>query len=70
MFTSSLQLKFTGRVYVIYDDTIAGDWTYPVNRREVISNSWLCNGLSGTTRSPGACDPLSCVRALFPLLYS
>ncbi|KAF1382814.1 hypothetical protein PFLUV_G00147700 [Perca fluviatilis] len=37
---------------------------------EVISNSWLCNGLSGTSRSPGACVPLSCVRALFPLLYS
>lgn len=30
----------------------------------------LCNGLSGTPRSPGACDPLSCVRALFPPSYS
>lgn len=33
------------------------------------SHSRLCNGLSGTPRSP-ACVPLSCVRALFPLLYS
>lgn len=32
--------------------------------------SRLCNGLSSTSRSPGACVPLSCVRALFPLLYS
>lgn len=46
--------------------------TLPVDNRFLspLSSSRLCNGLSGTSRPPGACVPLSCVRPLFPLLHS